>query len=119
MIMFSSDLTHARLRELVHYDPDFGEFRSLVTRGKWPRGRVLRNLSVLGYARVYVDGRLYLAHRLAWFYVHGEWPPRGFEIDHINRVRHDNRISNLRVVTRSVNLRNRSGWVRTAPIPSS
>ena len=48
--------------------------------------------------------RQYKAHRLAWFYVHGEWPDG--EIDHINWVKNDNRICNLRVVTHSENMQN-------------
>lgn len=44
-------------------------------------------------------------HRMAWFYVHGEWP-KG-QIDHINHDRKDNRIANLRVVDNTENHRNR------------
>lgn len=52
-----------------------------------------------------LDGRLYLAHRLAWFYVHGVWPSQ--QIDHINRCRTDNRLVNLREATSSENCQNR------------
>ena len=48
----------------------------------------------------------HLAHRLAWLYVHGEWPAE--EIDHLNRVRSDNRISNLRLATQAENKQNTS-----------
>lgn len=45
-------------------------------------------------------------HRIAWFLYHGEWPR--FTIDHINRIKNDNRISNLRDVTQFINCQNRS-----------
>jgi hypothetical protein len=57
-----------------------------------------------GYIRMSVQDAHYRAHRLAWAYVHDEWPK---EIDHINHDRSDNRISNLRPVTRSQNNTNR------------
>lgn len=57
-----------------------------------------------GYIRMSIDGKDYLAHRLAWFYVYGEWPK--MQIDHINGVRGDNRIKNLREATASINIQN-------------
>lgn len=56
-----------------------------------------------GYVRIMLRGSRYLAHRLVWFYVHGYWPN---EIDHVNRIKHDNRLENLREVTTSENHRN-------------
>lgn len=56
--------------------------------------------------RIFIDKKAYLAHRLAWLYVHGTFPAN--DIDHINGVRHDNRIENLRDVPRVVNAHNRN-----------
>jgi len=53
---------------------------------------------------IWIDDKMYRAHRLAWFYVHGEWPLMG--IDHINGDGCDNRIANLRLATQSQNLGN-------------
>lgn len=53
-----------------------------------------------------IDQRKYFAHRLAWFYVHKHWPLS--DIDHINRVKIDNRLSNLRSVTRKQNQENQA-----------
>jgi hypothetical protein len=53
---------------------------------------------------VTVAGSTVTEHRLAWFYTHGRWPSG--DLDHINRVRHDNRIDNLREATRSENCQN-------------
>lgn len=57
-----------------------------------------------GYQVISVNGRSYLAHRLAWFYVHGEWPEMG--IDHIDGDRLNNAIANLRLATPAQNSHN-------------
>lgn len=59
-----------------------------------------------GYRVISLFGKRYPEHRLAWFFVHGEMPRH--EIDHINQIRDDNRISNLRQVTHSENQRNKT-----------
>jgi len=61
-----------------------------------------------GWLRVKISGLHYKVHRIVWKMYYGEDPPEGLEVDHINRVRTDNRIENLRVVTRSVNMANSS-----------
>jgi len=95
----------SRLRELLHYDPDTGVFTWIKTAAhRVPAGTVAGALSNKGYLRIQIDRKIYPAHRLAWLYVHGTWP-RGF-VDHINRNRVDNRISNLRDVNASQNVRN-------------
>ena len=97
-------LTQERLKELLSYDPDTEEFRWRVTRGGTARaGSVAGYARPDGYIKIKIDGKFYLAHRLAWLYVHREFVP---EIDHINGVLSDNRIANLRPATHSQNLGN-------------
>lgn len=103
--MAKANLTAARLRELLHYDADAGVFTRLVQRGGLGRpGSRPNTLSNYGYPLIGVDGVLYLAHRLAWLYVRGEWPV-GY-LDHINGVKTDYRICNLRDATQHVNMQN-------------
>lgn len=99
-------LTPERLRTLLHYDEATGRFTRLVDQGRYAAGGRAGTVdSHEGYRRVGVDGVLYREHRLAWLYVHGEWP--ALEVDHINGDRADNRFVNLRLATRIDNTRNR------------
>lgn len=100
------DLTQARLKELLHYDPETGRFRWLVKFSRQQPGGTAGTRDAHGYLLIRVERRLYKAHRLAWLYVYGSWPAKG--IDHINRVRDDNRIANLREACQSLNSMNRS-----------
>ena len=88
------ELTVERLKTLLHYDPLTGAFTTLLTRGGHKPGPVAGQLMKKGYRRLSVDNRMYLMHRLAWLYMHGEWPT-GL-IDHDNGNKQDNRIANLR-----------------------
>lgn len=67
-------------------------------------GKEAGNITDQGYMNVYLDGRNYKAHRLAWLLHYGEWPPA--DLDHISGIRTENYIINLRLATRSENLFN-------------
>lgn len=99
------DLTQERLKELLHYNPDTGVFTWIKkSKRSTAIGSIAGSKHNQGYRATSIDWKRYLLHRLAWLYVYGEFP-NGF-IDHINRDRSDNRISNLRVVSRSENQQN-------------
>ena len=103
-----STLTAARLRELLDYSPETGKFRWRTTgkgRCRVKGGDQPGYIGNHGYRSIGVLGREYLAHRLAWLYVHGEWPSK-FP-DHINLDKLDNRIANLRAASKSQNSANR------------
>ena len=89
----------------LDYAPDTGEFIWSVCRRKKllgkPAGRIMPN----GYRYIKSNGRAWSAARLAWEAVNGPIP-LGLEIDHINRVKSDNRIVNLQLATRSQNMMN-------------
>lgn len=103
--MAKADLTAARLRELLHYDPETGVFTSRVVRNQLRPGQPVGYLNDQSYIWFIVDCRYYKAHRAAWLYMTGEWPKH--QIDHINRVKDDNRWANLRDVPAAVNSQNR------------
>lgn len=95
-------LTADKLRDYLNYSPETGIFTWRTTRRRhWLLGTIAGAVHSGGYIRIYIDGREYYAHRLAWLYVHGEWPKH--QIDHINGDRNDNRISNLREATSTQN----------------
>jgi len=98
-------ITQARLKELLNYDPETGIFTWRVNRRATQGSKAGARHPTQGYIAIKIDSVLYRAHRLAWLYVYGVWPPN--DIDHINRVRDDNRLSNLRLATRAQNCQNR------------
>lgn len=99
-------LTQERLKELLDYDPETGVFVWKINKGRIKAGTPTGYRHSGGYLRIKINYVHYFAHRLAWLYMYGYWPKH--EIDHINRIRNDNRINNLRAVTRQENRLNTS-----------
>lgn len=106
MTKYREEVSHEKVKSLLFYDPEKGHFIWRISpRHTVPAGSgANRSRNVDGYESVTIDFVAYKAHRLAWFYVYGEWP--NGDIDHINGIRHDNRIVNLRVVKRGDNVMN-------------
>ena len=98
-------LTQKILKRLLSYDPETGIFVRLVsTSNRVKVGDVAGTPHNMGYWSISLMGRRHLAHRLAWLYVYGIWPPQ--EIDHMNGDRSDNRICNIRLASRPQNAAN-------------
>lgn len=93
-------LTQERLKELLDYDPETGVF-TWKSRIRGIRIGQVAGSNVKGYRQIQIDKERHYSHRLAWLYIYGCWPLN--ELDHINRIKEDNRIANLREVTRQEN----------------
>ena len=102
-------LTQSRLQEILHYDPETGDFTWAVrTSTRIRAGDTAGYLRTDGYRVIKVNGRLYRAHRLAWLYVYGVWPAD--QMDHRNGVCDDNRLCNLREATNAENHQNQAKY---------
>lgn len=100
------ELTQKQLKKLLRYDKNTGTFTWRETRrGTARAGSIAGTVSSRDYRIIKVFDKIYFAHRLAWLYTHGCWPID--QIDHINGVRDDNRITNLRAATGLENQQNR------------
>lgn len=106
------ELTQARLKELLSYDPETGVFLHRTPRGRRKVGDPCGTPGAAGYTALRVQGRNYRRHRLAWLYVTGSWPE--VEIDHRNGDRRDDRFHNLRACTRAENQQNRASARKSA-----
>lgn len=105
-------LSAARARDLLVYSPETGEFTWRVKRNGTRPGGKAGGHRPGGYVGIRIDYQMYAAHRLAWFYVYGEWPQHS--IDHINGNPSDNRIANLRDVPHVVNMQNQRRALSTS-----
>lgn len=96
---------HEFLREILRYDPATGVFTWKVQR-RWshPVGSVAGSPGEEGAWLIGIQGVVYRAHQLAWFYVRGTWPE--FEIDHKDGNRSNNAFDNLRDVPHVENCQN-------------
>lgn len=99
-------LTHERLVELLNYDPLTGVFTwKPFARKNRNKCGVAGTPTSKGYLQITIDYRVYLAHRLAWFYMFQEWPKK---IDHQDQIKSHNHIENLREATGTQNNGNTS-----------
>lgn len=108
-----SKLALAWVRENLAYEPETGAF----LWKKFGKGRVLDKVIGTkvwqGYLVLKIAGEVHYAHRVAWLYVHGEWPSKA--IDHIDGDKANNAIANLRLATSAQNAARRKTTRNLAP----
>lgn len=119
-----NELSRSQLMKFLNYDPLTGEFIWVISRSPSIKpGDVAGWLDKsTGYIRICLFGKFYRAHRLAYFYMTGAWPLQ--QIDHRDRIKTNNKWSNLRPATHLENQQNRGmksnntsgvagvGWVK-------
>ena len=102
--MTSAIITHEQLKSIIHYHAETGIFTRIKSVRKPSIGVMNLALTEKGYLRIVLLNKSYLSHRIAWFYVTRAWPKN--QIDHINNIKVDNRLTNLREANNSQNQKN-------------
>lgn len=96
-------ISRKEILESLDYSPETGRFVWRKNTGRAVAGDQAGCRKGDGYIVIRFKGKLYRAHRLAWFLVNGDWPEA---VDHINHNKADNRIKNLRRASKKINGRN-------------
>jgi len=91
-------LTQEYLKSILSYDPETGLFTDIKTK------KIIGKKYKSKYVFIYISNKNHYAHRLAWLYVHGNIPKNC--IDHIDGIKYNNKISNLREATSAQNSQN-------------
>lgn len=93
-------ITQDRLRELLHYEPETGLFHwKPNNKPGWSQNLTREaGFNSTGYRRIKLDKKSYLAHRLVFLWIDGNFPDG--HVDHIDGNKHNNRPGNLRIVSR-------------------
>ena len=100
-------ITFEEAKELFTYDRETGVIKWRKRASNRQRGNLVAGSNDHGYIRIRLKGKDYKAHRIAMLLAYGFYGD-GLEVDHLNHIRNDNRLANLRFVTSTGNHRNLS-----------
>jgi hypothetical protein len=101
-----NELDSTYLREVLAYNPETGIFTwKFGNKRNTKPNQIAGSIHPQGYRFICIKNKHHRAHRLAWLYVYGEMPKN--QIDHINGIKDDNRIVNLRQVSHAENQQNK------------
>ena len=98
------EVTQKYLKELYLYNSESGDLIRKYSKGTSKKGSIV-GCNHDGYLRTKIDNKSFMVHRLIWLYIHGSFPSD--HIDHINHIKNDNRIENLRAVEEHTNHKNK------------
>lgn len=104
-VVFMRKVPIETLHERLSYNPETGIFTWKISN-QWVKKGTQAGTICLGYVKISINKIIIPAHRIAWAMTYGVWPDK--EIDHVNGIRSDNRIENLREASRQQNCLNRS-----------
>lgn len=97
-------ISHQSLLDKLDYNPSTGQFTWKISIPRCVRAGAVAGGVSNKYWAIRIEGKLYYAHILAWFYVTGVWPVS--KIDHCNGVKTENWFDNLRLATSEQNAQN-------------
>jgi hypothetical protein len=113
VLNMKDNISTVKFEDYLYYDPNTGSITWKRTKGSRAKtGTNAGNLSKNGYLVLGFDGKDFYAHRVAWLLHYGQWPTN--LVDHVNGVKTDNRILNLREVTKSENAQNQKTSCKTS-----
>ncbi len=104
-------ITQDELKSVLCYDKDSGVFTWIKSYRNQHTGKVAGGFDKDGYVTIKIARKPYRAHNLAWLYMFGRMPD--VILDHIDMVKDNNRINNLREVTHAENAQHKTKALST------